>query len=103
MKYLRLVFFEISKMKYYINLNVLKEWMMNLVDIEDEIGFFDNYVLESKEVVLFLFDDYFCIINGDYMVLYVNMVLWKRFDWGGFILEMMKKNISVFLFNCDWY
>lgn len=103
MKYLRSALSEISKMKYYTNSNALKEWMTNLADIEDEIGPFDNHVPESKEVALFLFGDHFCTINGDYMVLHVNTVLWKRPDWGGSILEMMKKNTSVFLFNRDWY
>ena len=77
-------------MKYYTNSNALKEWMT-------------NHVPESKEVALFLLDDHFCTINSDYIVLHVNMVLWKRPDWGGPILEMKKKSTYVFLFNSDWY
>ena len=77
MKILRFAFSEIGKMKYYTNSNALKEWMTNLADIEDEIAPFDNHVPESKEVGVFLFDDHFYTINGDYMVLHVNTVLWR--------------------------
>ena len=48
MKYWRLAFSKVDKMKYCTNLNALKEWMTNLADIQDEIGSFDIHVPESK-------------------------------------------------------
>ena len=86
-------------MEVYTNAMVVKELITNQMEIR--VYPFDQPVPESTEVDLFLFDDHLLRFNHlfDKVCLHESTVLRKRPDWGGTILEMMKNNKHVFLFD----
>ena len=92
-------------MEVYTNSSQVKELITTQTNIEVEP--FDNHVPESKEVDVFLLDDHLLQFQDRYRedkaCLYETMLLRGRPDWGGMILEMMKYNEHVHLFNRRWY
>ena len=82
---------------------VVKELITNQTEIK--VYPFDQHVLESTEVDLFLFYDNLLQFNHlfDKVCLHESTVLRKRPDWGGTIFEMTKNNKNVFLFERVWY
>ena len=90
-------------MEVYTNAMVVKELITNQTEIK--VYPFDQHVLESTEVDLFLFYDNLLQFNHlfDKVCLHESTVLRKRPDWGGTIFEMMKNNKHVFLFDRVWY
>ena len=93
-------------MEVYTNSNQVKDLITTQTNIEVEP--FDNHVPESKQVDLFLFDDHLLQLeqdcyNEDKAWLHAVTLLWRRPDCGGTILEMMKYNEHVYLFDRRWY
>ena len=92
-------------MEGYTNASQVKELITTRANIEVEP--FDNHVPESKEVDLFLLDDHLLQLQDCYRedkaCLYKTTLLRRTPDWGGMILEMMKYNEHVHLFNRRWY
>lgn len=95
-----------NNMEVYANSSQVKELITTQTNIEMDP--FGNHVPESKHVDLFLFDDHFLQLQQDRhredkACLHETTLLWRRPDWGGTILEMMKYNEHVFLFDRRWY
>ena len=92
-------------MEVYTNSSQVKELITIQTNIEVEP--FDNHVPESKEVDVFLLDDHLLQLQDRYRedkaCLHETTLLRRRPDWGGMILEMMKYNEHVHLFNRRWY
>ena len=93
-------------MNVYTNSNQIKDLITNQTNIEVEP--FDNHVPESKEVNLFLLDDHLLQSEQDFyredkVWLHAATLLWRRPDCGGTILEMLKYNEYVYLFDRRWY
>ena len=93
-------------MELYTNSNQVKELITTQTNIEIEP--FNQHVPESKEVDLFLLDDHLLQLQLDYqeddkVCLQETTLLWRRSDWGGCILEMIKVNEHVYLFDQRWY
>lgn len=95
-----------NNLEVYANSSQVKERITTQTNIEMDP--FGNHVPESKHVDLFLFDDHFLQLQQDRhredkACLHETTLLWRRPDWGGTILEMMKYNEHVFLFDSRWY
>ena len=93
-------------MELYTNSNQVKELITTQTNIEVEP--FNQHIPESKEVDLFLLDDHLLQLQLDYqeddkVCLQETTLLWRRSDWGGCILEMIKVNEHVYLFDQRWY
>ena len=88
-------------MEIYTNSNQVKELVTTQTEIEVEP--FDKHVPESIEVDVFLIDDHFLQLPHDQLTLHESCIMWRRPDWGGTILEMMKYNEHVFLWDRRWY
>ena len=91
-------------MNVYTSSNQVRELITSQTHIDVEP--FDNHVPESKEVNLFLLDDH--LIQSNYqqeekVCLHETMLLRRRPDWGGMILQMAKFNDHVYLFDRQWY
>ena len=91
-------------MNVYTSLNQVRELFTSQTHID--VKPFDNHVPESKEVNLFLLDDH--LIQSNYqqeekVCLHETMLLRRRPDWGGMILQMVKFNDHVYLFDRQWY
>ena len=88
-------------MEIYTNSSQVKELITTQTKIEVEP--FNNHVPESKEVDVFLLDDHFLQLPHDQITLHESCIMWCRPDWGGMILEIMKYNEHVYLYDRRWY
>lgn len=94
-------------MNVYTNSNQVRELIASQTNIEVEP--FDNHVPEDKHVDVFLLDDHLLQLQqlissySEKQCLHETMLLRRRPDWGGMILEMVKYNEHVYLFDQQWY
>lgn len=76
-------------MMYYTDNNQIKELMTNFANVEVK----DLGTLESlTNVTVYLFDTHFFTLHLPDTKVRSDFLLLHRPDWGGIILEMMKKN-----------
>ena len=94
-------------MNVYTNSNPVRELITSQTHIEVEP--FDNHVTEDKQVDVFILDDHLLQLQqlvssySDKICLHETMLLRRRPDWGGMILEIVKYNDHVFLLDQRWY
>ena len=86
-------------MNVYSNSNQVTELIASQTNIEVEP--FDNHVPEDKHVDVFLFDDNLLQLEQDLYKedkawIHAATLLWRRPDYGGIILEMVKYNEYVY-------
>lgn len=85
-------------MSYFTNSNQIKALMTQLVDVE--VNNLD--MLESwSDVTVYLFDNFFTLHLHEITVHSV-VVMMRPPDWGGMILELMKRNEQVYLYWSEW-
>ena len=95
-------------MEVYTNSKTIKELISSQTD--NEVEPFDNDTPE--EVDLFLLDDHLLQLQelmnsykeeNNKTCLQETMLLRRRSDWGGMVVEMIKWNERVYLFDQQWY
>ena len=80
-------------MTIYTNTNKVAKYIFSLVDVNVEVEPFRKW---PTCVDVFIFDERFQDLINDYnQVLHENTVLRTRPDWGGFLLEIMKKPFHI--------
>ena len=90
-----------TNMMIYTNTNKVAEFIFSLVDVNVEVEPFRKWPTYAD---VFIFDERFQDLISDYnQVLHDNAVLRMRPDWGGFLMGIMKKNLSTFVFSKQWY
>ena len=85
-------------MTYYTDSNQIKELMTQIADVEVN----DLNALESLSgVTVYVLDNLFTLGLPETTVR-SDSLLMRRPDWGGMILELMKKNEEVYLYWGEW-
>ena len=75
--------------------------MEKLVEIPVEP--FDNKIPDTPDVQLVIFDAQYLTIDEDHHRLHEHTLVWKRPDWAGTILEMIKYGNRRYLYCRYWY
>lgn len=84
-------------MSYYMNSNQIKG-LTQLVDMEVN----DLDMLESwSDATVYLFDNFFTL-HLHKITVHSVVVMMHHPDWGGMILELMKRNEQVYLYWSEW-
>ena len=96
-------------MTYYTNSNEISELLKQIAEVEVKrlVEVEEKPIDEEPfDVKMSIFDNLFDSMCGQIPDLpwRSDMILWRRPDWGGMILELMKKNehVLVFLFCGEW-
>ena len=89
-------------MEVFTNSKTIKQLITAMTDIDVEP--FNQYVPDSKEIDLFLLDEHLLQFQlgyqeDDKICIHETTLLWRRPDWGGDILDMMKFKERMYLLD----